>query len=348
MSLKSKKTPSRLLIFSTVFFVFIFSTVYFFLFADNIRDNDQKPYHELLIYTGSTYEVVLDQLKDQGIIRFSGTFDRLATGMHYDQHVKAGRYLIKNNMGNLQLVRMLRNGEQAPVRIVINNIQSKAELAEKISSQLECTQDELLQEFNNQHLLDSLGLTEDNFPTLFLSNTYEFYWNTSASQFIARMLKEYNKFWTPARQQKAGAFNLDPTGATILASIVQKESNHYDEYPRIAGVYINRLHIGMPLQADPTVVYALNKIGVKKRVYNLDLHVESPYNTYLHTGLPPGPICLPELKSIDEVLNAEEHDYLYFCAKSDFSGYHVFAKTWQEQVVNAKNYHQALNANNIQ
>lgn len=322
-------------------------TFYTFLFADNVRDHRSESCHELLIPTGSGYNDVVRRLKKQRILQNLKTFETVAGKLGYPGRVKPGRYLVKNGMGNLRLVQMLRSGSQTPVRIVINNISSKQQLAQKVADKLECSRSELLKEFNNRLLLDSLKLTEDNFPTLFLANTYEFYWNTSARKFIDRMLKEYHKFWDENRREQAAALGLDPTGATILASIVQKESNQYDEYPRIAGVYVNRLRMGMPLQADPTVMFALNKLGIKRRVYKADLKINSPYNTYLHTGLPPGPICLPELKSIDGVLNAEEHDYLYFCAREDFSGYHVFAATWQEHQLNAKNYWNALNKNRI-
>jgi UPF0755 protein len=347
MRKKAAKFVAGALLVLFLFFLAISIIFYKVLFADNIRNHATQASHELLIRTGSDYEDVVRQLKKQRILQNFKSFELISRRLHYNEHVKPGRYLIKNNMGNLRLVQLLRSGSQTPVRIVINNIQSKYQLAQKVSSQLECSRSELLIEFNDPHLLDSLKLTEDNFPTLFLSNTYEFYWNTSARQFIVRMMKEYNKFWNEDRRDNAAELGLDPTGATILASIVQKESNHYDEYPRIAGVYINRLKIGMALQADPTVMFALNKLGIKRRVYKADLRINSPYNTYLHTGLPPGPICLPELKSIDQVLNAEEHDYLYFCAKDDFSGYHAFAATWEEHLLNAKNYQKALNENHI-
>ncbi|HNM32368.1 MAG TPA: endolytic transglycosylase MltG, partial [Chitinophagales bacterium] len=185
------------------------------------------------------------------------------------------------------------------------------------------------------------------FPTIFLANTYEFYWNTSARQFIERMLKEYNKFWNSKRLTKAQAIGLTPTEVTILASIVQKESNQFEDYPIIAGVYLNRMKIGMPLQADPTVLFALNKLGISRRVTSGDLRINSPYNTYLNKGLPPGPICLPELKSIDKTLDADEHNYLYFCAREDFSGYSNFAATWEQHIINARRYQKALNDRNI-
>lgn len=317
------------------------------LFQDNISDNKDGKNHILYIKTGSTFDDVIDELKREHILKNPETFKIVAKQLNYSTSVKPGRYIIPKNSGNLLLVRKLRNGLQDPVRITFNNIQNKEQLAEKIADKLETTKEELLSEFNNEQFLDSLQLTEDNFPTIFLANTYEFYWNTSARQFIERMLKEYNKFWTPNRLSKAESLSLTPTEVIILASIVQKESNHYDEYSRIAGVYINRLQRGMPLQADPTVMYALKKLGIVRRVYLADLKVNSPYNTYLHTGLPPGPICLPELKSIDQTLDAEEHNYMYFCAKEDFSGYHAFAETWEQHKANAANYQKALNKRNI-
>jgi UPF0755 protein len=289
----------------------------------------------------------MDTLCIQGYLKNMKTFQWLANQLHYKDHVKPGKYIIPNSAGNLSLLRKLRAGRQDPVRITFNNIQGKEQLAEKISGKLEASKNNLLAEFNNRHFLDSLDLTEENFPTIFLSNTYEFYWNTTAKQFIAKMLKEYNKFWTAERKEKAQSLGMSPTDITILASIVQKESNHYDEYPIIAGVYINRLNRGMPLQADPTVMYALNKLGVQRRVYTGDLKIQSPYNTYINRGLPPGPICLPERKSIEQTLDAQNHNYMYFCAREDFSGYHAFAETWQQHLENARRYQKALNDHNI-
>ena len=343
--MKKKITFLLLIILILAVSGFIFS--YRLLFADNVSDNDTKKQHVFFIHTGSTYNNVIASLKEQHIIKNMETFKIVCKKLHYDERVKPGRYIINNNSGNLFLVRKLRSGSQDPVRITFNNIQNKEQLAERIAVQIEANKEELLSAFNKQHFLDSLDLTEENFPTIFLANTYEFYWNTSAQQFIERMLKEYNKFWTEKRKSKAQAIGLSPTDVTILASIIQKESTHYDEYPVIAGVYLNRIKIGMPLQADPTVLYALKKLGVSRRVLNGDLKIQSPYNTYINKGLPPGPICLPELQSIDETLNAEEHNYLYFCAREDFSGYSNFAETWEQHLENARKYQKALNENNI-
>ena len=343
--MKKKITYFILILLIIAFFGFIF--FFKLLFADNIDNHSSKKEHVFYIHTGDSYSKVLKSLKEQHIIKDMESFKLVSSKLKYEESIKPGRYLIDNNTGNLQLVRKLRAGAQDPVKITFNNIQNKEQLAKRIAAQIEATETELLMEFNNQQFLDSLQLTEDNFPTIFLANTYEFYWNTSSREFISRMLKEYNKFWTEKRKAKAQAIGLTPTEVIILASIVQKESTKYDEYPIISGVYLNRLKIGMPLQADPTVLHALKKLGISRRVLHADLKIQSPYNTYINKGLPPGPICLPELKSIDETLNAEEHNYLYFCAREDFSGYSNFAESWEQHLENARKYQKALNERNI-
>ena len=343
--MKKKITYFILILLIIAFFGFIF--FFKLLFADNIDNHSSKKEHVFYIHTGDSYSKVLKSLKEQHIIKDMESFKLVSSKLKYEESIKPGRYLIDNNTGNLQLVRKLRAGAQDPVKITFNNIQNKEQLAKRIAAQIEATETELLTEFNNQQFLDSLQLSEDNFPTIFLANTYEFYWNTSSREFISRMLKEYNKFWTEKRKAKAQAIGLTPTEVIILASIVQKESTKYDEYPIISGVYLNRLKIGMPLQADPTVLHALKKLGISRRVLHADLKIQSPYNTYINKGLPPGPICLPELKSIDETLNAEEHNYLYFCAREDFSGYSNFAESWEQHLENARKYQKALNERNI-
>jgi len=343
--MKKKITYFILILLIIAFFGFIF--FFKLLFADNIDNHSSKKEHVFYIHTGDSYSKVLKSLKEQHIIKDMESFKLVSSKLKYEESIKPGRYLIDNNTGNLQLVRKLRAGAQDPVKITFNNIQNKEQLAKRIAAQIEATETELLTEFNNQQFLDSLQLTEDNFPTIFLANTYEFYWNTFSREFISRMLKEYNKFWTEKRKAKAQAIGLTPTEVIILASIVQKESTKYDEYPIISGVYLNRLKIGMPLQADPTVLHALKKLGISRRVLHADLKIQSPYNTYINKGLPPGPICLPELKSIDETLNAEEHNYLYFCAREDFSGYSNFAESWEQHLENARKYQKALNERNI-
>lgn len=336
---------------STLFFLFILTSLfclsYYIFFSDNIQDIPGEDQRILYIHTGESYPDVLDSLNSQNVLNNPYTFGWVAGLMGYAHRVHPGKYIVSRHCGNLMLIRRLRSGLQDAVKITFSNIEDKNELADKISAKLEAPEQDLLDLFKDPGLLDSLHLTEASFPTIFITNTYEFYWNTSARQFIGRMLKEYRKFWTEERLAKARALGLSPAEVSILASVIQKESNHYDEYPLIAGVYLNRLRKGMPLQADPTVLFAMHKIGLQHRVYSQDLKMESPYNTYLHRGLPPGPICLPEIKSIDLTLDAQKHNYMYFCAKPDFSGYHVFAATWEEHLQNARQYQKALNEHNI-
>jgi UPF0755 protein len=342
-----RKNVSIFIVFLFIIGIIFFIYFYKLLFVDNVNNHPTKKQHVLLVYTGSTYDDVIRSLKKQHVIKNMETFKAVCKKLKYNDHVKPGRYLIKNNYSNLELVRKLRAGNQDPVNITFNNIQNKEQLAEKIAVQIEAKKDAILAEFNNPKLIDSLQLTEDNFSTIFLSNTYEFYWNTNAKQFIQRMFKEYHKFWNEKRINKAKNIGLSPTDVTILASIVQKETTKEDEFPIIAGVYLNRLKINMPLQADPTVLFGLKKLGISRRVTNADLRSDSPYNTYKNTGLPPGPICLPESKTIDGTLDAEEHKYIYFCAKEDFSGYSNFAENWDQHLENARRYQKALNDRKI-
>ena len=249
-------------------------------------------------------------------------------------------------MNNLDLVRMLRAGRQVPVQVTFNTIRTKEELAKKITANLEVSEEQFLALLQDSVYIRNFEFEEETILSLFIPNTYEFWWNTSATGLFDRMHEEYQKFWTEERKQKAAALGLSQKEVSTLASIVQAESQKSDERPRIAGVYLNRLRMGMPLQADPTLVFAAGDFTIK-RVTAKQMAIDSPYNTYKYTGLPPGPINLPDLNSLDAVLNAEKHDYLYFCAKADFSGYHSFAVSYNEHLNNARRYQQALNAANI-
>ncbi|MCB9034757.1 MAG: endolytic transglycosylase MltG [Chitinophagales bacterium] len=314
-----------------------------FLFGDNIKNNNNMSFYELYVPNGATFDMVLDSLNKNNILKNKSSFVFLAKRMNYPNVIKAGRYIINNNASNFSLVRKLRGGLQTPVKITFNNIKDKNDFITKMSNKLEFSYDELAAVIDDTAFQKSLGLNADNITTIFIANTYEFYWTVSAEKFVQKLYQEYERFWTDARKQQAKKINLNPTTVTILASIVQKESAKHDEQSRIAGVYINRLNKNMKLQADPTVLFALQKLGFSRRVTYNDLKVDSPYNTYKYAGLPPGPICFPEASTIKAVLNAENHSYLFFCAKEDFSGYHNFAVTWQEHQVNAKKYQQALN-----
>jgi UPF0755 protein len=295
----------------------------------------------LYIPTGADFEQVKDSLYLNGLIVNKQSFEWWATHKGYPEHVKPGRYLLKNGMSNRQLCNILNGGLQTPVRVTFNNMRDVAMLAGRVSQQIEADSVEIVSYLTDDEHLTELGFTQQTIPALFLPNTYEFYWNTSAAQFVAKMKKEYDSYWNAERLNKAKEIALSPVQVSTLASIVDKETNKTDEMARIAGVYLNRLRNGWLLQADPTLVFALGDFGLK-RVLNVHKEVESPYNTYKYTGLPPGPICIPSLASINAVLNAEKHNYYYFCAKDDFSGYHVFAKTLTEHNRNAQKYQRAL------
>ncbi len=249
-------------------------------------------------------------------------------------------------MNNNELVNLLRSGKQVPVKFVINNCRVKQEVISLAGKQLEVDSNRLSAIFNNEEFLSKYGLNAENAGTLFIPNTYEFNWNTSAEQFFERMYKEHQKFWTAERKIKANAMKLSESQVSILASIVEKETRKKSEMPIVAGVYMNRLKKGMLLQADPTLVFASGNYNIN-RVLNSHKEIASPYNTYKYSGLPPGPICITDTRAIDAVLNYEKHDYLYFCANPDMSATHIFAKTYEQHQVNARKFQQELNKRKI-
>ena len=241
---------------------------------------------------------------------------------------------------------MLRSGRQEPINLTFNNIRTKLQLANRIAEQLECNSAELLELLDNDSFAIQYGFNSENILCMFIPNTYQFYWNTSAKKFIERMYKEYQTFWDPSRRLICQNMSLSPIEVSILASIVEEENHLSAEQATIAGLYINRLHQDMPLESDPTLKFALGDFNIK-RVLNKDKLIDSPYNTYLYKGLPPGPIRIPAPTAIDAVLHYEHHNYLFMCAKEDFSGYHNFAVTLAQHNRNANRYHQALNNLNI-
>jgi len=297
----------------------------------------------LYIPTNSTFVDVKTLLYENNYVIDKKSFEWFSKKKNYVNKVKPGRYLLESGMTNNQLINKLRSGVQSPVKVVFNNIRTKEQFASRISNLLEFDSLSFINLLNdNQYLKDNFKFTPDESLILFLPNTYEFYWNTSAKEFIERMQMEYKKFWTAERRKKASDAGLQPFEISILASIVQQETNKVDEMSRIAGVYVNRLNSGIPLQADPTVKFALGDFFIK-RILIRHTKIISPYNTYQIIGLPPGPICMPEPITIDKVLNYENHNYYYFCAKDDFLGYHVFSKTHRQHLNNANKYHRALN-----
>ena len=303
---------------------------------------EQEEAYILKIPSNATFQTVSDSLYYAEAIQDVITFSFVAKVLGYQELVKPGLYTIQPRMNNLALVRKLRSGDQTPVRITFNNVRTKEDLAEKITKNLEVQELDFYGLLTDSVYIRKFGFEEETIMSMFVPNTYEVWWNTSAENLFDRMYREYERFWTEERKQKANELGLSQLEVSTLASIVQAETQKADERPKVAGVYLNRLRINMPLQADPTLVFAVGDFSIK-RVLNVHKEIESPYNTYKYLGLPPGPINLPEISALDAVLNYEDHNYLYFCAKDDFSGYHAFATNLNEHLNNARRYQNALN-----
>lgn len=300
----------------------------------------------LYIPTGSGFQQVVDSLKKGDYLNDISRFQWVAAKMKYTEKIQSGAYLIKEGWSNKVLIDLLRQGIQTPVKVTFNNIRFREELAAHLAHYLEPDSAAFLSALNNNKIASDLGFTHESFPMVFIPNTYEIYWDISPSKFVERMKWEYDHFWNETRKKKATDLGLSPLQVVTIASILQEETNKNDEKSRMAGVYINRVKKGWLLQADPTVKYALGNFQIK-RILTQDLTVDSPYNTYKYTGLPPGPINFPDIASVDAVLNAEHHNYMYFCAKEDFSGYHNFARTLAEHSRNAARYQSELNKSKI-
>ncbi len=287
-----------------------------------------------------TYNDFMDSLTKKDVLKYKTTFRYLAKYKKLPEKIKPGRYMITNEMSNNTLINMLRSGNQSPVRITFNNIRTKEDFAKAIAPKMAFTEKDLLETLQNDSIAQKYNLTVDNIMVIFIPNTYEMYWNISPTEFIDRMHDEYQKFWNNERKSKAENLGYTPVEISILASIVGAETIKQDEMARVAGVYINRLKKGWKLEADPTVIFAMGDFTIT-RLLHRHLKYPSKYNTYLHEGLPPGPINLPAPYCIDAVLNYEQHHYMYFCAKEDFSGYHNFAVSNAEHRRNARKYQAA-------
>lgn len=293
--------------------------------------------------TGSSYEQIEQQLQAANLIPNVATFRMLATRLGYKRdNMRTGRFAITPGMTMLGMIRDLRNGRQAPVNVVLTTEREPENVAAKAARFIEPDSLAIVALMRDTVYLDSIGYTPQTLMTLFIPNSYEFFWNTSPRGFIERMIKEHDLFWSKnQRRDKAKALGLTPEQVYTLASIVEKETLQNDEKPRMAGVYYNRFKIDMPLQADPTAVFATRDFTTK-RVTTYHTGIDSPYNTYKYTGLPPGPIAMSSITSIDAVLNLESHDYLYFCARGDGTSYHNFAKTLPAHNQNAAIYRENL------
>ena len=311
-------------------------------FAGNVTDREEYLY----IRTGSTFEDVFKTISDKGMVRNTKSFKQAAEDMEYIDRVKPGKYKLKAGTSNRRLINMLKSGNQEPVQVKFATYRLKENFAGKISSLLETDSAELVNLLDSPAYVEKFGFDTSDVYTMFIPNSYEIYWNTPAEKFFSRMHTEYEKFWNAERKAKAEKINLTPVQVSILASIVDAEALHDDEMPTIAGLYMNRYNRGIRLQADPTVIFAARDFSIR-RVLNKHLKIPSPYNTYMRSGLPPGPIMMPSINAIDAVLNHEKHNYIYMCAKEDFSGYHRFAVTQAEHLVNARKFQAALNKRNI-
>lgn len=332
------------------FFYILFAgglTLVILLWAMVLREN-VKVSEPVRIYipTGSDFGALTDTLMRTDLLRSRKSFLVTARLKSFGKNVKPGSYVIEPGLSNNSLVNMLRSGLQTPVNVTFNNIRTLDELAGKIGRQIEADSASLASFFNDETNFSPDGFDRNTLISVFIPDTYHLYWSVDARGFYRRMLKEYRDFWNDERTALAASKGLTPAEASVLASIVDEEASKEDEKPRIAGLYINRLRLGMPLQADPTVKFAVNDFSLR-RILNKHLEVDSPYNTYKYAGLPPGPIRCPSRSGLESVLNAEEHEYLFMVAKPDRSGYHHFSRTLAEHNRYAAVYRRELNRRRI-
>lgn len=323
---------------STLLITFVFYA-YQICYTPNILvDRDDRAF---IIKNGTTFRGIQEDLGNNDFVNDMVSFSFLARLLGYDKEFVPGRYILRRNMTNLQALKILRTGKQEPVKVTFSYVRLRSDLAEKITRNTGVSPQEFNNALDDFISINEEGFTKDNILCMFLPNTYEVYFNILPADFIKRMNSEYKRFWNEDRIAKAKEAKLTPLEVSILASIVQAESIKQDEAPIIAGLYINRLKKNIALQADPTLVYAVGDFSLK-RVLNSHKEIASPYNTYKHTGLPPGPINIPQIASIDAVLNYQHHSYYYMCAKEDFSGYHNFANDLDQHNKNARKYQRAL------
>lgn len=308
----------------------------------NVTGNEKYIY----IKTGANYDEFLSNLENKDALKNITTFKEAAVKMNLANSLKSGRYAIKVGMNNRTLINKLKSGNQDAVQLKFQNIRKIENFAAYLAKNVEADSASFMHVLDSAALIEKYGFNKETVYTMFIPNTYELYWNISPLDFFEKMQKEYTKFWNAERKQKAAALNLTPIQATILASIVDSEALFDKEMPIIAGLYLNRLNRGILLQADPTVIFANDDFTIK-RVLNSHLAVNSKYNTYKYAGLPPGPIMMPSINAIDAVLNPDKNNYIYMCAKEDFSGYHAFAETREQHEINANKYRAAMNKRNI-
>ena len=341
--LQSIKRSIRFALIGTGIIFFLLLTVFYFP-NTKIAEKSQS----IFVPTGTSFATLKEILEPH--LRSTITFSLAAKAKRFDTP-RIGHFVLKPSMGNQQIINALRSGN-TPIQVVFNNQQTIAHLASRVAEQLELDSLSLIKEIESPYFMDSVNLNREELLSLFLPNSYEMYWNISAAEFCQRMQRENDLFWNESRESKRKRLNMSRAEVIKLAAIVNEESRKVDERPRVAGVYLNRLRRGMKLQADPTVVYAMKRQAndfdlVVRRVLYKDLEIKSPYNTYKYRGLPPGPITMPDISSVDAVLNAESHDYLFFVVDPKNPGYHLFASNYNEHLANRKVYVRWLNENRI-
>lgn len=339
-----KSTKIILVVVLAVLLVAAYFGIQFYsvYFAPNVTGKQAYIY----IRTGESYNSFLKNLASKSVVKSIDRFEEAAEKMNLARALKPGRYAVIEGMNNRTLINKLKAGNQDPVQLKFQNIRKKENFAAYLAKHLEADSAAFMQVLDSAALVEKYGFTTENVYTLFIPNTYEFYWNISPAAFFEKMQQQYDQFWTATRKAKAEKLKLTPIQVTILASIVDWEALYDKEMPTIAGLYLNRLNRGILLQADPTVIFANDDYTVKRVTGNL-LRIDSKYNTYKYAGLPPGPIMMPSINAIDAVLNREENNYIYMCAKEDFSGYHAFAETKEQHEINARKYRAALNQRKI-
>ena len=340
------KVAKRILVFFAVIAVLgiaLGGIGYYYVFSPNTVVADDGI---LYIRDSNSVDQVFETLRSRGYIKHPNTLSSVAKLKKYSSQVKPGKYKIRDGMNNNELINMLRAGNQVPVHFTFNNMRTLEEFADEAHEDLAVSKDELMGLLADPNVLAEFGFNSNTILAMFIPNTYDIYWNISAMDLLKRMKKEYTRFWNENRMAKAREMGLSPEEVITLASIIEEETIKAEEYPVIAGVYINRLNKGIKLDACPTLKFVLGDFTIT-RILDRYLTIDSPYNTYMYAGLPPGPIRMASIKVIDSVLNYQKHDYLFFCAKSDFSGYHNFSRTLRQHNAYAREYHKELNKRKI-
>jgi len=333
----------------TIFYIVLFAgfVLTIALWAIVLRQNVKAgELVRIFVPAGSDFSALVDTLENAGILRSRNSFVITSQLKSFGRSVKPGSYVIEPGMSNNNMVNLLRSGRQSPVNVTFNNIRTLDELAGRVGGQIEADSASLSAFFADESNYADDGFDVRTLISVFIPDTYQLYWSEDARGFYRRMLREYRDYWTDERKALAEEQGLSPMEVSILASIVDEEASREDEKPRIAGVYINRLRQGMPLQADPTVKYAMSDFSLR-RILNKHLEIDSPYNTYMYPGLPPGPIRCPSRSGIEAVLKAERHEYLFFVARFDGTGYHHFSRTLAEHNRYAASYRRELNRRRI-